>query len=435
MSKVRVVRFTGPGSFGGVGLLVSGALLVGGGLVGGGLVGCGGSTPATGGAEDASSVEKEEVDVEALFRRENEDLESFPVVAPDGSWSAEVMATAAPQVQAADGGVVVLKIPIGGESSVHCQVHSDAIDAGGMFQSLLAGARQKVELREVTPWAVTLHGHAPAAWVEAIYLADQNGQKAAGHLKTAVNSTPALPVFCFHDEPGFKQTFQRAASSLFDKLAPKAAQPEPQYVSVYAVDLSGTPVGFTKTSLTIDPDGRRRFLTVSLAMLPVAPDELRFQDDYAVEVLDKNGRVAQGKWVEVEAGEITLNVDLERGKGNAYRYEGTVQGKAISGEFRSKTAQGLAGRVAVADQLKTKLAAGKPFSLVEQEYSPGVDPTAPLDVSYAREQGDPERQVRHQAGDVKMTGTVDESGETSEFVMALGARELHGKRVFVQGKF
>lgn len=374
------------------------------------------------------------MDLEALFQRETEELQSFPVAAPDGSWSAEVMATAAPEVQAADGGVVVLKIPIGAESKAHCQVHPEVIDAGGMLQSLLAGARQNVELRQVTPWAVTLHGDAPAVWVEAMYVADQNGQKAAGHLKAAVDSTPALPVFCFHDEPGYKQTFQRAASSLFDKLTPKAPQPKPQYVAVHLVDISGVPAGFTKTSLLVDANGQRQLHTVSLAMLPVAANELRLEDDYSVEMLDKNGRIAGGKWVEAEAGEITLNVDLERVKGNAYRYQGTVQGKAVSGEFRSKSPQGLVGQVAVANLLKAKLAAGKPFTLAEQEYSPGLDPTTPLDVSYVREQGDPDRQVRHQAGDLKMTGTVDEAGMTSEFVIALGAQQLTAKRVFVQGK-
>jgi hypothetical protein len=89
-------------------------------------------------------------------------------------------------------------------------------------------------------------------------------------------------------------------------------------------------------------------MEVSLSMHPAGQAELQLEDDYKIEIIDENKRLASGHWVEAADGELTLNIQLERVKGNLYRYKGQVQGKPIEGSFRTKSPQGLSSNVAIA---------------------------------------------------------------------------------------
>ncbi|HEY3235408.1 MAG TPA: hypothetical protein VGJ84_11895, partial [Polyangiaceae bacterium] len=124
-------------------------------------------------------------DVAAMFQREASGLTDKSVRAADGRWTAVVPAASDP-TQKADGSVAVVQIPIGAEGPVQCQVHSTRIDAGGALAGVLGAASQKVKFESIVPWAVTIVGTTPAAWIEAVYVVEKPEGKAAGHLKLAV---------------------------------------------------------------------------------------------------------------------------------------------------------------------------------------------------------------------------------------------------------
>jgi hypothetical protein len=398
-------------------------------------LGCGGAAETGPGAETSQDQAEpgKAVDIEAMFRREIGELAVLPVKAPDGSWTAAVPAKSAPKVATEDNVVVVL-IPIGTVTPVQCQVHAEAIDPGGMINQVLSGAAEKVELKAVAPWAVTVSNDAPAAWVEASYLAQQRGVKAAGHLKLAVNPRPERPLFCFHDEVGYKASFQRVVGAFFDSFkTTTAAQEQPLYLEVQTAHLDQIPIGFSSSRLTKLGEGRR-WTTASLTMMPVGQAELKLDDDYSIRDLDANHVLASGRWVEASDGEITLNIQVERVKGNLYRYEGQLQGKQLKGEFKTKSKQGIPGDLATAAVLKKRLANGKAFSFTQEEYSPSLNATAPHEVTYRRDVSDPPRAIKLKAGEMEMVGLVDDQGMVSAIQLSMGPRKIHFKRQIVKGK-
>jgi hypothetical protein len=87
------------------------------------------------------------------------------------------------------------------------------------------------------------------------------------------------------------------------------------------------------------PEGKKRFVTTGLIALLRSPSDLLASDQATILTVDARGQIEEGRWIASTNNTTEMDIELKRGKGNAYRYSGTYKGKALSGNFKIQTGQ------------------------------------------------------------------------------------------------
>jgi hypothetical protein len=169
-------------------------------------------------------------------------------------------------------------------------------------------------------------------------------------------------------------------------------------------------------------------------MLPYAANELHFEVSVSIIVSDPKHRLVSGVLVEASSGKVTINIKLENVKGQLYRYDGEVQAKPVKGEFRTKSVDGLASDLTTATLFKKRLGESKGYEFKLEEYIPSLDPTAPSEVIYRHEAGQPSRTARMKFGDIEAAAMLDDDGLFSEVRLPAGAVEIELRRELKKGK-
>jgi hypothetical protein len=370
-------------------------------------------------------------ELEAAFAREAQGLKRVIVKGPGGAWTAEIEASGEPVIKEVEG-LSIVEAPIGGSAKVRCQVLAEEVDPGDTIGQLLGSASEKVQFQRVAPWAIHVVAEAPAIFVDALYHAPTTGGKVAGELKIAMLSASAQPVLCMHDEPGYRQTFERVTMGFFQSLKGRD-KPQGDFVELQIATLDKLPVGFHKVILARE-GAARQIHSTGLLMLPVSQSELRIQDEITIETLDEKDRLNEGTWVEASGGAVTMKLQLKRVKGALYRYEGDVQGKKIAGELRAKEPAGLPSTVTSARALAKAGKKAGAFSLVEHSYNPDIDPTKLSDTKYFRKADEPASTMHIAMGSLEIVGEIDEQGLFKRGETPVGAAKLTLERGHLRGK-
>ena len=403
------------------------------------LCGCGASQAGKPGAEarePASSSSANggmsETEIRALFQREAKDLTPQAVNDPQGAFTARVGAAGAPKLSSVEGASVI-DVPLGTDDSVTCQLFTEEVDPGGTLNNVLKGLRGKVEPKQAAPWAVRVMADAPAAFVSVIYYAKSQRGLLLGELKLAMHARPQRSMLCVHDEPGYKQTFEKVVTELAESLKLKQAALPPSYMDIDTAYIGQVPVGFMSSTLKT-VDSQRQFSAHGLTMLSSSPTDLLFHDDISVETIDGNDQLLRGVWVKAEGGELAHTVKLEQVKAGTYRYEGQLQGKAVSGEIKTKDGKPLASQLSVLKRLAREGKKTGAFSVPTEHYSPDTDPTRLIEMKYFRSPNDPPRSFRFEAGNLKFSGMLDANGYVESVQAPLGAATLTFRRELQRGK-
>jgi hypothetical protein len=406
----------------------------------GALIGaCGGQQKAASSAADgpkanaAQAADAEPFDFDAALAREATGLTERTVQGPDSAWSVKVPASAQPQVEPIEQ-VVVVEVPIGPESAVRCQVFPETVDAAGTLHGVLKESSSRVEYRTVAPSGVRLFAGMPATSINALYLADVTGGKAAGGLQLAIHTSEERSMLCILDELGYRKTFEHVSSAFFSTFRTKSPfKSLATYLEVSKTSLDDTDVGFSiSRMLPGEKPGERIYTSIGATFMPSSPKDVAFEDSYTVLKLNVKGQLQEGTWVEGSAGEITMQMTLTRAPDGKYTYDGTISGKPLQGAL--VTPKGIYTSLDVAALLKKKLKAGKPFTETVAEYHPSIDPLATVDVSYTHAEGTPARQVVVRLGERAFTADVDDDGMPKDGWFDLGKRKLIFKRERVDGR-
>jgi hypothetical protein len=391
------------------------------------------SGPASESEKPASATGPDKLDFAALGAREATGLSEHRVAGPNKSFTATVRASAPPKVSV-EGQVVIVDIPIGSGEPIRCQVVSEAVDAGGTVGGILANASKKVQVAKVAPWAIEAVKEAPTTFVHALYTTQSPKGKAAGELKLAVHAPADRPIICVHDEFGYEKTFLEGAKAFCDSIEYPQKVVAPSYAELQIAKINGVPVGFSKTTITFE-GAKRRFTDTTTMLVPAAANELQVEDNYSIEVVDRDLRLDTGAWVSASGGHVDLNMQVKRGKGGSYHYVGEFQGKKVEGDFKTKDGKGLPSNLSIARELSVRAKGSAPFSFEAASYHPTLDPTTPMVTKYFRERGDSDFSVRQQVGKTTITGILDELGVMKKAEMPIGGAHLTLERTFVRGKF
>ncbi|WP_434048340.1 MULTISPECIES: hypothetical protein [Sorangium] len=420
-SSPRRARWRSPGALRGAGLL---ALAL--------LAGCGGATgaaPAESPAPGPEPAAKEPFNLEKALAREADDLPAREIRAAD--WSARAFGAAEPKIEQKEK-LVALSIPLGTASPVECFVYNTMLDSGEVMRNFIELLDpEKLDVARIMPWEISVHRESPAVFVQALYFTQTGAGKAAGLLKIALHADKAHPIACLHDEVGYVRTFERLAKGLFDSFDSKSAAAEPEYTDTVILRLDKLPVGFETSDLFKGEDGQRRWLSRSATFIPRDPKSLHIEDEASNVLIDPEGRIKGGVWVETSQGEVSHRIELSQKKNFQYGYAGEVEGKKVQGTISLAAKAWLASPVATASELARLLKKKGAFDLKQQEYMPSVDPTKPVDVQYLR---DASGSVTVNMSTVRLVGSLAPDGRPEAFEVSAGPPRLTLQRAYVRGK-
>lgn len=340
------------------------------------------------GAADANQASNSEASGPKVFSGADFDREAAPaakqVVSGGDAWTAYIEANAAPTVEKSEAGFA-LSADLGwGGSPVQCFVYSHVIDAGAAVHQMLKAAAKDVKFKMLAPYFIEHHAFDPMLAIRGVYNLEKDGKLLAGDFKLMVVPRPEHPLMCWHDAPGYAKSFARVASEFAKSFQWKSQRPTPARGELWIATLDGMPVGFSRDMTYVLEGDKVSRVSLGARFLPTGPGEMSFEDEAEVITADRDGSIATGKYINEENGEATLTIDVERTKAG-YNYVGTIQGKSVTGSFKSK--QPLKAHYAVEKKLRSL--GGKKTKFDELEYDPSLDVKAGSKVSYeVNPQGD-----------------------------------------------
>jgi len=377
----------------------------------------------------SAEAAKPAFDFEAATRREVPPLAVRKIAGE--ILTAEVEATSEPEVTVGKQSIHV-KFPIGTTVPVECYVYDEPKDGAATIAAVVQAVKKNLDVRSFAPTDVYVAGKNAVLAAQAFYLADVNGVKAGGQIKLAYFNSPVVPSLCFHDEPGYSATFKRVVTRFFESANRRDRELQngtPVSWEVSVTKLQGRPVGFSERRTYKQPTTR---LTVAVSvtsnLYPRSALECRAEDTLTTQTVDASGQLLEHGQVSAHGGEIDVNVELKRVAPASYAYSGLYNGKKISGKFKTNDKAGLATDATISKSVRDRLLTGKAASFMLEEYSPSIDPTAPVETIYELESKD-ERRVQVSFGPLRLSTTVDEEGHAENVVGHIGGATLTIERL------
>jgi hypothetical protein len=204
-------------------------------------------------------------------------------------------------------------------------------------------------------------------------------------------------------------------------------------LEVSVLKVNGRPAGYS-ASAEYEP-GKDAVVSevVAAKLLPKSPREAVVEDTITTETTDKGGQLMEYVHVNVIGSDIDLVIKLKRLGAGEYSYSGKQSGKPISGKFKTKSKLGPSSARTIAKNIREQLLSGKATSFKSEEYSPWLDPTAPVEALYEIESKE-QRKVRSTFGPAKIEGTVDEHGAFENSAIQVGSATLTEERIASERK-
>jgi hypothetical protein len=384
--------------------------------------------PSSAGAEGAKV---EHGDIKAFDARERGPSPQHPI--DGGKLHGQIESDGPPTVTPGDKSTQI-HATIASKDDVTCFVYPTAMDPGGQLTKVFEAAGKNVDFKRVLPTAIEVVGDYPAVFVEGQYLASTPNGKLFGELKAMVYAHDTTPFLCMLDVVGYHATFKRVALGLAQTLELEGASPKASRYTEVTIDRIGElPTGFTRTVVYDLPGGGKSNEVHSTSFALRTPSELSAKDDARSEEWDKNGRIASIEYAEGDGGALSERIQVKRASGREYKFEGTYEGKKISGTFKTKAPQGLLGDAQVAASTKKLLAGSAGAEELHFEgYVPSLDPTAPVEfVMRLRSRAD--RTVTMAFGQVQAAATIDADGLMEKLEIPFGTAVQRTERAFRHG--
>jgi hypothetical protein len=325
---------------------------------------------------------------------------------------------------------------IGGTQPLSCFVYGDRIDAAGSYRAMVSSM---VEESGIEPLAAELVDVAsvdgsPLLLFNVVYRAKREDRKGTGVVKIAILPHDVHSLACLHDEPGFGQTFRRATVALAGGLRrgkARAPRDTARFAELHLARIQGRAAGFQEQRIEAQPDGTRKLVVVATQLFNRSPTELVGGDNQDVTVAAADGTLLSHVSVEVEGGEVSEQLKVEReGKSLSYAYSGTVSGKKLEGRF--DVPKPLATDLLLARRFARRNGKVPPAEERQLEWIPSVDPRSASEVVY---RSDPARPgaVAAELGTFRIDGRLDLDGWLERSEVNLGPFVLVQERVWSRG--
>ncbi len=392
-----------------------------------------GSSPATqptGASSAQSDPQSKPFDLDAYYKRELAPLAKKPFSFQKLSGESE--ASDAAKVIETDGSFR-LTIPIGTKAPLECFVYKQEVDPAGSLIAVAREVKKSLDVRLLKMADVSLVGDYPVVFLEEQYLSPSDKGQAAGELKTMFYDHPATPMLCMHDEVGYNASFQRVTKGLAASL--KVAGVEvtaPKLLEVYVDKIADQPAGFSRHVVLVGKNGNLVSTSKASTFIQRSARDLASGDSITTEVSDKDGRLVEAAYAEAQGGEIAQEMQLKKVGPQEYTFKGKHGGKEVSGKFKTKGKRGLTGDKALTAAVLGELLSGKSAEMKMEEYHPGLNPEAPVEVGYKLESKE-QRRIKISVGQMEMLATADDKGLMQKLEIPIGPVKMIRERVLVRG--
>lgn len=375
-------------------------------------------------SEPDAGVANPKAALAALF-----DRESQPAAAVSFQLGERTVTTESSQpvtaVHSEENGSTELSIGVGASSPMTCYLYDQPMDMGHVLANSVAGMRTAVEITVIKPGGIELIEKSPAIFLQAFYLVDQGGQKAAGMVSMMAYASDLAPLYCLFDEPGYGQSFRRVASSAAAALAKAltGAGASPTYRNISLTKVKDLAVSFTVATWRRAADGSGTFLTETTTVAPLSANTLMLSDQTIAEKVAKDGTLKERHTIIKDGEKVARDVTVTRLKAGVYRAKGTATGTPVDVELKTANHKDLPSSVLIARWTTKQLLPGKVSSLAWEDFTSKLDALTPVTLA----KGPGADTVVLDLGTGKLTSTVDAYG-----VLANGSLETSGVQVVTE---
>lgn len=365
-------------------------------------------------APAAAEVKPARADLAALFARERPPLPRQAIADPKGRWRAEIEARTMPVIRVAQGAAIV-RVDVGTQQPLVCQIHDAPLDPGVTVSSVLGGAKDKMSVVEVTADHISAVHDTPVLVLTALYATKQ---KQVGEVKIAVSPRDRHAVVCMQDEPGYRAAFVRTVEGLLESLESDEGSRLPQYVSVSKNVIRGLLTGYEWRRIYAEPDGTMLGIDLAASLAPIEAGEVRVASEVVATVHDRQGITKVNFFASV-GGEDLYEVEVQRSGGRSYSYSGRVEQKDVSGRLEPDAS--LRNFYEVLIELQKHRPPGESVQFRQEEYQPRSGAQELVTANYSLSPSRDRLTIKD--GDAHLTWSLDDGLPT-------GSRRDFGETVF-----
>ncbi len=271
----------------------------------------------------------------------------------------------------------------------------------------------------------------PYMALEWIYTVTGETQTLVAFTKVRVAAKSGIALACTHNSIGYRETFATAFEDFVASTEYQDSAIPPYYEEIATMDINGLGFGVVYTSYTLDEDGDTEESAIESSLIPRAESSLMYSDSASYSYSTPDYELISARQVDVENGEITNDLTLQRNNDGDWLCSGSLQGgkpleTIIDG---SQTPSSNRGMIAMARDLFD----GDERSATVQVWIPTADPTRFLDATLTRDDAETERQGTIGIGPINLSGGFDESGNMIEAQMSVGPVTVDIRRVWSNG--
>jgi hypothetical protein len=372
--------------------------------------------------------------LEAMLAREVRALESLPIEHPTGLFRARAPGRLIEPFEDSDSSAYG-RFEIGAGSPVACHFFFDRVDlASTLVRSsdvILAQAATEVGTavkRAIERLDAGEIAGAPFLSLDWLFWMPTGG----GELKQRAASRGGRSVYCAHDSPGFRGSFEGFFAALVETLDfPGNRVPEPFYREISVTSYREQRIGVSELRFFRDGTGDIRAETISATLTPTRSDAIGANDSHQVEWSHPNGALINAYFVAVD-GDAVTELELVRASRRAWEVEGRHRSEPLETRFES------AGELASSfgEYLAYHAVASGQRTIAFERWLPEADPSRPTPFAFERaEAADDEGVAVHALmGPLEVDLRLAASGGLESATSTIGEAEVRASVVLREGR-
>jgi hypothetical protein len=367
-------------------------------------------------------------DFAAEMKKESTGLKPFTVSAPDGSFTAKVSASAAPQVTV-DDKAVSIALEIGSKRPMDCAIFDKRIDAASTLWTLGVEPLAKMPTQEVLGTEVGADEDRPFL---TLNMAAVNEAKEAFVMKVTAVMLADAAVVCRHEEIGYVTTAKSVALELARTLTKSRTGKTVPFHEIHVLKLDGTPMGWHER-FVFDGETGGAFEIAYDATLISKGNGVLVSDAVSTTEVDKDGFVKTVTRAEGNPDGLSKRLVLQRAGATSYEVDGEVGDNKVHTKLTSK--KPIRGMALTAQDIVANARATKAVPYVEESWS-STRPPGEISVStYTRQpRFDPKAPAYTvKNGNDEMSVTFDAEGHPTRVTSKMDGLNVEMSRVFFKG--
>jgi len=307
---------------------------------------------------------------------------------------------------------------------------SHQVLAAAAFESI-AESLGEIDSKAILKIDAGAFGRHPFLALDWLYRVKSPKGLLAGQIKhLSAVARGGASAHCYHNEAGYKATFERVVHGLVEHLEVAEPEPDPYYEEVSVVRIGDLQAGVARLAMTVDEQGDTKIVETLSLLVPVDQQTVMANDNYNVQFSSPDGSLINQIDVESQNGELSTQLALDPAD-DGWRVSGTFQSKKLQGSLEPAEIPSTLGMML---DLRGFLPRAQPGAVKSFPQWMSDNPLALTDVRFQVE-GRVEDGIaaRLDLGPMKLDGVLDANGSVVSATMAMGPAEMEIERLYVQG--